>query len=194
MTDFGFSEILDLEYVKIDTSFKSASCVQPELMKVIQWMCVTLSSKVNRQGHGIDSNILDILGIENVRIDTKINFVSRLQPEIWKIMQKGVWSWFSESCNKDRIFHYHRWIPWLRKHTLEKYFRKIRTGRQNPGGVSTPHLGLFRLAKYLGHPRVNNLTCFACYIVVMVIGWFGHKINQFSIDVNNLQLRYWRCL
>ena len=100
----GFSEILDLENVRIDTKFKSASCIQPELMKVIQWMCVTLNSKVNRRGHGIVFNIFDILDLENVRIDTKINFVSCLQPEIWKIMQKGIWPWFSRSCNKDRIF------------------------------------------------------------------------------------------
>ena len=102
--DFGFSEILDLENVRIDTKVKSASCIQPELMKVIQWMCVTLNSKVNRQGHGIVFNIFDILDLENVRIDTNINFVSCLQPEIWKVMQKGVWPWFSRSCNKDRIF------------------------------------------------------------------------------------------
>ena len=36
VTDFGFSEILDLENVRIDTKVKSASCIQPELMKVIQ--------------------------------------------------------------------------------------------------------------------------------------------------------------
>ena len=35
-------------------------------------------------------NIFDILDLENVRIDTKINFVSCLQPEIRKVMQKGV--------------------------------------------------------------------------------------------------------
>ena len=104
MIDFGFSEILDLENVRIDTKVKSASCIQPELMKVIQCMCVTLSSKVNRQGHGFVFNIFDILDLENVRIDTKINFVSCLQPEIWKVMQKGVWPWFSRSCNKDGIF------------------------------------------------------------------------------------------
>ena len=34
--DFGFSGILDLENVRIDTKVKSASCIQPELMKVIQ--------------------------------------------------------------------------------------------------------------------------------------------------------------
>ena len=52
--------------------------------------CVTLSSKVNRQGHVIFFNIFDILDLENVRIDTKINFVSCLQLEIRKVMQKGV--------------------------------------------------------------------------------------------------------
>ena len=53
-------------------------------------MCVTLSSKVNRQGHVIFFHIFDIPDLENVRIDTKINFVSCLQPEIRKVMQKGV--------------------------------------------------------------------------------------------------------
>ena len=104
MSNLGFFEILDLENVRIDTKVKSASCIQPELMKVIQWMCVTLSSKVNRQGHVIFFHIFDIPDLENVRIDTKINFVSCLQPEIRKVMQKGVWPWFSRSCNKDRIF------------------------------------------------------------------------------------------
>ena len=104
VTDFGFSEILDLANVRIDTKIKSVACIQPELRKVIQWMCVTLSFKVNRQGHMIFFNIFDIYDLENVRIDTKINFVSCLQPEIRKVMQKGVWPWFSRSCNKDRIF------------------------------------------------------------------------------------------
>ena len=53
-------------------------------------MCVTLSSKVNRQSHMIFFNILDILDLKNVRIDTKIEFVSCLQPEMRKVMQKGV--------------------------------------------------------------------------------------------------------
>mgnify|MGYP003492556403 FL=1 len=104
VTDFGFYEILDFENVRIDTKIKSAACIQPELRKVIQWMCVTLSSKVNRWDHMVFFNIFDIHVLENVRIDTKINFVSCLQPEIWKVMQKGVWPWFSRSCNKDRIF------------------------------------------------------------------------------------------
>ena len=32
MIDFRFSEILDLENVRIDTKVKSASCIQPELV------------------------------------------------------------------------------------------------------------------------------------------------------------------
>ena len=134
VTYFGFSEILDLANVRIDTKIKSVACIQPEIRKVIQWMCVTLSSKVNRQGHVIFSNIFDILDLENVRIDTKIDFVSCLQPEIRKVMQKGVWPWFSRSCNKDRIFS----ISPLHSLTPKTYpweiFRKIRTGRQKSRG------------------------------------------------------------
>ena len=89
-TDFAFSEIHDLENVRIDTKIKSLACIQPEIRKVIQLICVTLSFKVNRQGHMIFFNTFDILDLENVRIDTKINFVSCLQPEMRKVMQKSV--------------------------------------------------------------------------------------------------------
>ena len=90
VTDFAFSEILDLANVRIDTKIKSLACIQPEIRKVIQLICVTLCFKVNRQGHMIIFNIFDILDLENVRIDTKINFVSCLQPEMRQVMQKGV--------------------------------------------------------------------------------------------------------
>ena len=102
VTDFGFFEILDLENVIIDTSFKSVSCIQPEQIQVIHRRCVTLGSKVNRQGHVIFFHIFDILDLENVWIDIKINFVSCLQPEIRKVMQTGVWPSLSTSFNKDR--------------------------------------------------------------------------------------------
>ena len=36
VTDFGFSEILNIVNVRIDTKIKSAAFVQPELRKVIQ--------------------------------------------------------------------------------------------------------------------------------------------------------------
>ena len=138
--DFEFSEILDLNNVRIDTKVKSASCIQPELMKVIQWMCVTLNSKVNRHGHEIVFNIFDIHDLVNVRIDTKINCVSCLQPEIWKVMQKGVWPWFSRSCNKDRIFHYHRWVSLTPKPYPWEIFLKNSDGKTKiQGGV--PPLG-----------------------------------------------------
>ena len=36
MTDCGFSEILDIVNVRIDTKIKSVACIQPELRKVIR--------------------------------------------------------------------------------------------------------------------------------------------------------------
>ena len=90
VTDFVFSEILDLANVRIDTKIESLAGIQPEIRKVIQLICVTLSFKVNRQGHVIFFNIFDIHDLKNVRIDTRINFVSCLQPEMRKVMQKSV--------------------------------------------------------------------------------------------------------
>ena len=78
----GFYEILDLEYVRFDTKIESIASIQPEISKVIRKKGMTLSSKVNCQGHVFVFNIFDILDLENVRIDTKIDFVSCLQPEI----------------------------------------------------------------------------------------------------------------
>ena len=86
VTDFGFSEILGLANVRIDTRIKSVACIQPEIRKVTQLICVTLSSKVDRQSHMIFFNIFDIHDLENVRIDTKINFVPCSQPEMRKVM------------------------------------------------------------------------------------------------------------
>ena len=48
VNDSGFSEILDIGYVRIDTKIKFTASIQSELRKVIQWMYMTLSSKVNR--------------------------------------------------------------------------------------------------------------------------------------------------
>ena len=47
VNDSGFSEILDIGNVRIDTKIKSIACIQPELGMVTQWMYMTLSSKVN---------------------------------------------------------------------------------------------------------------------------------------------------
>ena len=90
VTDFAFSEILDFANIRIGTKIKSLACIQPGIRKVIQSICVTLSFKFNRQGHITFINIFDIRDLENVRIDTKINFVSCSQPEMRKVMQKGV--------------------------------------------------------------------------------------------------------
>ena len=87
-------------------------------------MRVTLRSKVNRQGHVIVFNIFDILDFENIKIDTKINFISCLQRDIWKVMRKEIDLDFQYHAIKIELFYYHRWIPWPRKHTHEKYFQK----------------------------------------------------------------------
>ena len=81
VTDFGSFGILDIVNVRIDTKIEFVACIQPELRKIIQWMRVTLSSKVNRRCHVIFLNIIDIPDLENARIDIKINFVLYLQPE-----------------------------------------------------------------------------------------------------------------
>ena len=58
---------------------------------------------------------------------------------------------FQSHAMKIEFFHYHRWIPWPRKHTHEKYSQKIRTGRQKSRGVaSTPPLGVFGWRNTLG--------------------------------------------
>ena len=158
MTYFGFSEILDFANVRIDTKIKSVACILPEIWKVIQWMCVTLSSKVNRQSHVIFFHIFDIPDLENVRIDTKINFVSCLQPEIRKVMQKGVWPWFSRSCNEDRIFSLSPLDSLTQKTYPWEIFSKNSDGKAKiQGGLHQPPppLGRFRLAKYLGRLRVK---------------------------------------
>ena len=152
VTDFGFSEILDLANVRIDTKIKSVACIQPEIRKVIQWMCVTLSFKVNRQGHMIFFNIFNICDLENVRIDTKITILSCLQPEIRKVRQKGVWPWFSRSCNKDRIFSLSP-LDYLTPKTYPwENFSKNSDGKakiQGGGGIHPP-LGVRRWIFTLG--------------------------------------------
>ena len=132
-------------------------------------MCVTLSSKINRQGHMICFNIFDIHDLENVRIDTKINFVSCLQPEIRKVMQKDVWPWFSRSCNEDRIFSLSpldsltpKTYPWeiFLKNSDGKAKIQVGVVFTPLGGWYPPPLGRFRLAKYLGHLRVKKAESF----------------------------------
>ena len=147
VTYFRFSEILDLENVRIDTKIKSVACIQPEIRKVIQLMCVTLSSKVNRQGHIIFFNIFDIFNLKNVRIDTKINFVSCLQPEIRKVMQKSVWPRFSRSCNNDRIFSLSRLDSLTPKTYPWEIFSKNSDGKAKIQGGSYP--------PPLGRPKVD---------------------------------------
>ena len=47
---------------------------------------LTLTLKVNRQGQVTNFDLFEIIGLEFVRIDTKIKSVSCMQPKIWKII------------------------------------------------------------------------------------------------------------
>ena len=71
-----FSEILDLKYVRFHTkieSNQSIAGIQPEISKVIWKKCMTLSFKVNRQGHVFVFQHLSISSISKMlEIDTKI--------------------------------------------------------------------------------------------------------------------------
>ena len=163
VTDFRFSEILDFEHVRIGTKIKSAACIQPELRKVIQWTCVTLSSKINRQDHVIFLNIFDILDLENVRIDTKIDFVSCLQPEIRKVTQKGVWPWFSRSCDKDRIFSLSPLDSLTQKTYPWEIFSKNSDGKAKiQGGCIHPPLGVFGWRNTLGICGLSHELVHSC--------------------------------
>ena len=48
VTELGFSEILDIENVRIDTKIESIACIQLEISKIIGKMYMTLSFNVNR--------------------------------------------------------------------------------------------------------------------------------------------------
>ena len=85
-------------------------------------------------------NIFDILGLENGRIGTKIKFVSCLQPEIRKVMQKGIWPWYSGSCNEDIIFFIIT-FGFLDPENIamRNIFKKFWRGGKNPGdGIHLP--------------------------------------------------------
>ena len=156
VTDFGFYEILDFENVRIDTKIKSAACIQPELRKVIQMNVCYLEFQGQPSRSRDFFNIFDILDLENVRIDTKIDFVSCLQPEIRKVTQKGVWPWFSRSCDKDRIFSLSPLDSLTPKTYPWEIFSKNSDGKakiQGGGCINPPWAseGGF----LLGHLRVN---------------------------------------
>jgi len=85
VTDFGFSDILDIVYDKIDTKIESAACIQPELEGHTMNVHDFVFEGQLRSRDFI--NNFDIVDLKNVRIDTKIEFVSCLQKEIRKIFK-----------------------------------------------------------------------------------------------------------
>ena len=84
---FRFFEFLELDYVKINTKIKinSVPCIQPEILKVIQNSCLTLTFKVNYEGQVTYVSHFEILNIRYVWIDSEDEPVSRIQT----MMNKG---------------------------------------------------------------------------------------------------------
>ena len=162
VTDFRFSEILDLAYVRIDTKIKSVASIhksvasiQPEIGKVIQLTCVTLSSKVNRQGHMIFSTHL-ISSTSKMLESTPRSTSYHVYNRRWERSCKKVFDLDSQGhARKIGFFQYHHWIPWPRKHTHEKYFQKVRTGRQKSRGVYQPSPWAFSVGKIPWASAVN---------------------------------------
>ena len=142
VTDFAFFEILDLANVRIDTKIKCLACIQPEIRKVIQLICVTLSFKVNRQGHmTFFSTYLISLTSKMLESTPRSTSYHMFTTGDEKGHAKKVFDLdFQDHAIKIEFFHYHRWIPWPRKLSREKYYQKIRTGRQKSRGgcISKP--------------------------------------------------------
>ena len=189
VTDFEFSEIHDLANVRIDTKIKSVSCIQPEIRKVIQWMCVTLSFKVNRQGHMIFSTYL-ISPTSNMLESTPRSTLCHVYNRRWERSCKKVFDLdFQDHAMKIEFFHYHRWIPWPRKHTHEEYFQKIRTERQKSRGgvVSTPPppLGVRRWIFTLGIWGLG---------LIIIVCWLGFSNKFHSKTIHKLIIPSICCL
>ena len=153
MTNFRFFEILNLAYVRIDTKIKSVASIhksvasiQPEIGKVIQLTCVTLSSKVNRPSHMIFLTYL--ISLTSKMLESTPRLTSYyVYNRRWERSCKKVFDLdFQGHAMKIEFFHYHRWIPWPRKHTHEKYFKKFgREKAEIQGGLYQPPLGHLRV-------------------------------------------------
>ena len=107
---------------------------------------MTLISKVNRWGQVIFIlTIRDIRNLINVEMNTKIKFVSRLQPETRKVKLKCVRPWFSRSYNEEKKNYLH-WIPWpqnlLMQDIREKFIQEGKNAGPGWYQVTRP-LGVF---------------------------------------------------
>ena len=153
---------------------------------------MTLIFKVNRQGQNIHFRFFDISDPKNVRIDTKIKSVPRLQPEITKVIQKGVWPWFSRSCNEDRIFS----LSPLDSLTPKTYpyviFSKNSYGKTKiQGGGTHPPLRSPKVDFYLRSPRVKSYILFFYYFSFMKLFVLVYHVNMSGLSyVQNKRIIY----
>ena len=85
-----FLEILDLKKVRIDTEILSVLYIQPEIPKVIIVYIYDLGFEGQPSKSSIYFIMFEIPDVRNVRMDTKINSVSRLQVLLRKEKLKKV--------------------------------------------------------------------------------------------------------
>ena len=85
--DYNIIEVMELEKSKINNV---AMMTDLENNINFEKIGLTLKIKVNHQGQVTDFGFSEILNIVNVRIDTKIESIACIQPEISKVIEKCV--------------------------------------------------------------------------------------------------------
>ena len=108
------------------------------------------------RSRGLFSTFLIFLTSKMLESTPKINFVSCLPPEIWKVVQKVVWRWFSRSCNTDGIFFIIT-VGFLDPENIPMRNISEKFGRedQNPGEEVPTPLGVRRWIFTLGICGLN---------------------------------------
>ena len=122
----------------IDTKIKSATCIQPELRKVITMNVCDLNFQGQPSRVTLFFSTL-LISLTSIMLEsTPRSRLYHVWNRRWERSCKKVFDLdFQGQAIKIEFFRYHRWIPWPRKHTHEKYFQKIRTGRQKSRGLPT---------------------------------------------------------
>ena len=157
VTDFGFSEILDFENVRIDVKNQVCSMYTAGAKKGHTMNVCDLEFQGQPSRSRDFFNIFDILDLKNVRIDTKIDFILCLQPEIRKSRKKVFDLDFQDHAIKIEFFSLSPLDSLTPKTYPWEIFSKIRTGRQKSRGGGTHPLGRPKVDFYLGHLRVKSL-------------------------------------
>ena len=137
--DVGFVGIFNIGNVRNNTKIQSISSTVYNQSWAGLFNRYAIMHDLDFQSHC--SNIFNIPDLTNARINTKIEFVSCLQSEIRKIMQKCVWSWLSKTCNKDGFFSLIPLDSSTRNIPIKDIFTNFGREVKNPPGSGTHPIG-----------------------------------------------------